>query len=285
MPNSDVPTKFSDPARFILHPTDFSQESELAFAHALRLAVTNEAYLSLLHVGESEDVDWDRFPSVRATLQRWGLLDAAAHRADISKLGLGVEKLVAHDEDIADAIAGHILTRSVDLLVLATHGRRGLSAWLHPSIAEKAARKTQVPTLFVPDKSRGCVSLQDGSVTMNRVLIPIDHQPPSEGAIERGLRAIKAYGHEESKLTLLHVGTEAQSPEVSIPDGPWHVERVVREGDPATVILEAAEIGEANLLIMVTEGSNGFLDVLRGTTTQQVLHQTPCPVLSVPANF
>ena len=41
----------------------------------------------------------------------------------------------------------------------------------------------------------------------------------------------------------------------------------------------------ANLLIMVTKGTDGFLDVLRGTTTEQVLRKAPCPVLSVPASF
>jgi len=50
MTKTDLPTEFSDPARFILHPTDFSPQSESAFAHALRLALTNNAILTLLHV-------------------------------------------------------------------------------------------------------------------------------------------------------------------------------------------------------------------------------------------
>lgn len=44
-----------DGARFVVHPTDFSPASELAFAHALRLAVTSKGRLTLLHVGDGAD--------------------------------------------------------------------------------------------------------------------------------------------------------------------------------------------------------------------------------------
>ena len=281
---AELPSTHSDPARFILHPTDFSPESEQAFAHALRLALTNKANLALLHVDEGdEDSDWERFPAVRETLERWGLIDPGAARSDVAQLGIGVEKLVAKHDTVADAVVDHLFRRTVDMLVLATHGRRGLSAWLHPSIAEQTARRSPVPTLFVPTKGRGCVSLETGEVCMRHVVIPVDHHPPAGDAIERGLRAIAAYGDQDSKLTLLHVGDSF--PEVSVPDGPWQVDRVTRTGNPVKEILEVAHQQHADVLAMVTEGSHGFLDMLRGTTTEQVLHEAECPILSIPANF
>lgn len=280
-------TASSQPARFILHPTDFSVESDLAFAHALRMAVTNKAELHLMHVGDSpeSDLDWDRFPAVRQTLQKWGLLDPEASRSDISHLGIDIEKLIAEKGSVVDAISGYLHRRPIDLLVLSTHGRRGLAAWLRPSTAEATARKTRVPTLFVPAECRGCVDVDSGRVTMDQVLVPVDHHPPCEDAIDRGLRAIEAYGHDQSRLTLLHVGPESEFPDVDVPDGHWTVERISREGNPVSEILAAAEQCRANLLIMVTEGTHGYLDVLRGTTTEQVLRQAPCPVLSVPAYY
>ena len=117
------------------------------------------------------------------------------------------------------------------------------------------------------------------------MLIPVDHKPSADGAIERGLRAIQAFGDEESQLQLLHVGPGSDFPDLCIPDGPWRVARVHRDGNPVTEILAAAEESRANLLIMVTEGAEGYLDILRGTTTEQVLRRAPCPVLSVPADF
>jgi nucleotide-binding universal stress UspA family protein len=276
---------FSEPARFVLHPTDFSPESEAAFAHALRVALTNKAELCLMHVGAKEDTGWERFPPVRQTLQRWGLLEADARRQDVSKLGVGIEKVIVDDRNVGDAISRFTYEHPVDLLVLATEGRRGPAAWLKPSTAETAARKASITTLFVPNGSRGCVALEDGHVTMDQVLVPVDHQPPAEAAIEHGLRAISAFGHEQSKLTLLHVGQESRFPFVRMAEGPWPVTRAARQGKPVTEILAAADESMANLIIMVTKGTEGFLDILRGTTTEQVLRQSPCPVLSVPADF
>ncbi len=192
MPSAAVPHRFSDPAQYILHPTDFSPGSELAFAHALRMALANRCSLTLMHVGEGEpqEVDWESFPSVRATLQRWGLLEEGAKRSDVAKLGIQVEKINVFDKNVTDAIAGFQRQRPIDMLVLATEQRQGLAGWLNVRTAEDASRKMGVPTLFVPAGGAGCVSLQDGHVTMHQVLIPVDQVPAASGAIERGLRAI-----------------------------------------------------------------------------------------------
>jgi len=60
----------------VFHPTDFSEASQVAFAHALAIALYRKARLTLLHVAPdlAED-DWRGFPPVRATLERWGLLE------------------------------------------------------------------------------------------------------------------------------------------------------------------------------------------------------------------
>jgi nucleotide-binding universal stress UspA family protein len=138
MTDSEVPTFHSNPAQCILHPTDFSPHADLAFGHALRVAIRNKALLSILHVGKDTKSEWDRFPGVRQTLQNWGLLDSDARRADVAKIGVGIEKIIAEERDIAGAIAGFDVKRPVDLLVLATEGRSGLSALLRPSKGQQA---------------------------------------------------------------------------------------------------------------------------------------------------
>ena len=116
---------------------------------------------------------------------RWGLLAAGAPRADVAKLGVTVKKIDVLGDDVVGGISGYVVEHPVDLLVLSTMHRQGLASWLRPSKAVATSRKMAVPTLFVPNGSRGCVSLEDGRVTMNQVLIPVDHQPPVGGAIER----------------------------------------------------------------------------------------------------
>lgn len=273
----------SAPARFILHPTDFSAESHLAFAHALRLALRNEASLSLLNVGNDSYEDWDRFPAVRNVLIRWGLIEEDAKRRDIQeRLGVGIEKVIAEESNVVDAIKGYFERRPIDFLVLATSGRNGLASWLKPSKAEKISRIANVPTLFVPAGTHGCVSLESGQVTMECLIVPVDTTPLPTEAIERGLRALEAFGSDQAKLILLHVGSTTM-PDVHIPEGRWQVEQqVVPSGDPAKEILALAGETKANLIAMVTEGSHGFMDIFRGTTTDQVVRQAPCPVLGIP---
>ena len=169
-----------DRAQIILHPTDFSNASELAFAHALRLATHNKALLSLLHVqrNEKQEVPWSEYPSVRETLQRWGHLPPGSRRSDVTKkLGLRVEKVVGHGKSVIASTVGFLRERPVDLIVIATEGRDGVPRWFKPSIAEPVSEQANVPTLFVPRGSRGCVSLEDGHVTLENVLIPVDRSP------------------------------------------------------------------------------------------------------------
>jgi nucleotide-binding universal stress UspA family protein len=246
--------------------------------------LTYHADLTLLHIGNGKDVDWDAFPSFRETLQHWGLLEKGASRADVAKLGIKVNKIAVTGSSVAKVLADYCDQHTVDLLVVATEQRGRLADWFSSNSADVAARHVGVPALLVPAKGRGCVSLESGAVTMNQVLVPIDHEPSADGAVERGLRVIAAGGGPQSQLTLLHVGSETNFPKVSIPSGPWRVVRSVRKGNPAKEILAAAEECEADLLIMVTEGTEGLLEGLRGSTTEAVLRGASCPVLTVPAD-
>ncbi len=282
MTQTDVPHDFTEPAKCILHPTDFSPASDLAFAHALRIALENKADLILLHV--AGDDDEEDFPSIREVLKRWGLIESGAPRSAVTELGIGIEKIEAHGPNVVDAIFNFLAFRPVDMLVMATEGRHGLSAWLRPSKAEETARQTEVPTLFVPADCRGCVSV-DGKIRLHQILVPVDHEPPSGSAIERGLRALHAMGDDTAQLTLLHVGDENRFPRLDVSFGDAHVERVTRHGNPVTEILQQAQDCDADLLIMTTEGRHGIYDALRGTTTEQVLRRAPCPLMAVPADF
>ena len=60
--------------RTIVHPTDFSETSIDAFAHALRIALLTNGKLDIVHVASGHDNDGDAIPpQVRHTLSLWGL--------------------------------------------------------------------------------------------------------------------------------------------------------------------------------------------------------------------
>ena len=62
--------------------------------------------------------------------------------------------------------------------------------------------------------------------------------------------------------------------------GTWN--RLAKEGEPADIILQTASSLAANLIVMTTDGPEGFLDGLRGTTSERVLRKAHCPIANLP---
>ena len=264
----------------IVHPTDFSPTSELAFAHALRLAVAMRARLDILHVegaGESEEgPPWERFPGVRETLARWCLLPENAPQSAVRDvLGVDVTKVDLREESVVGAVGDFVHERGADLLVLGTHGREGLTRWMDGSVAERIAHRLRVPTLFVSGHASGFVEPATGALKLARVLVPVDRHPDPVPAIRRLVGILRGIDAHPRDIRLLHVGDNAPALGTG---GGLVVER--RDGQVVETLLEAAL--DADLVAMPTEGHHGFLDAMRGSTTERIVRRAPCPVLAIP---
>jgi nucleotide-binding universal stress UspA family protein len=273
--------------RSVLHPTDFSESSRLAFAHALRMALSGRAKMYVLHAdpAASDEPDWSMFPAVRRTLADWGLLEqGSSPRAVFDDLGVRLAKIRVHDRDAVRAILRFLDEHPSDVIVLATHGREGLPRWLHGSVAEPVARGTRTDTLFIPHGARGFVAPDNGAVTLRRILVPVDRRPEPGRALDAAAQLARLLAEVPVALELLYVGDPGEMPSLQIDQTSWStVERTVRSGDVVAQILAVAEQGAADLIVMATEGHQGFLDAIRGSTTERVLRQAPCPLLAVPA--
>lgn len=269
----------------VLHPTDFSPASERAFAHALAVSLLRRAPLTILHVEKTHEPDWTAFPAVRGALERWGLLPPGSdRRAVLAELGVSVEKVVLPSRFPVFAIHDYLASHPSDLLVLATEGRDGAARWLHRSVAEAMAGSSRTMTLFVPARAeRNLVSVADGELRLDSVLVPVDHRPNPWDAVEFARRTAEAIGDHVVPITLLHVGDD-DGPATQLADGDtWSFVRARRSGDPVTRILEVADEVTADLIVMPTAGHDGVLDALRGSTTERVLRHARCPLLAVPA--
>lgn len=271
----------------VFHPSDFSPASEVAFAHALKISLQAKADLDLMHVGPAvsqEAVDWSEFPGVRSTLARWGVLPEGIPAEAVGEaLGLSVRKVIKAGGDPLEPMLAHIRTFAPDLIVLSTHQRDGLDRWLHRSVAEPLARRSGAMTLFVPHSGQGFVSPRDGAVTLRRVLVPVDHVPSADTTIQRAWALAVGLGCTQGELRLIHVGDRAQAPTPTGAAGAgWAQDMVVRQGDVVGSILEEAAQWGADLLVLATQGHQGFLDALRGSTTERVVRRAHCPVLAVP---
>ncbi|HET7852899.1 MAG TPA: universal stress protein [Candidatus Methylomirabilis sp.] len=272
--------------RAVFHPTDFTVGSELAFAHALAIALGARSDLTIYHATarELELTDWREFPAVRGTLERWGLLEGGSERdAVFERLGVAVKKVAGRAESPLLGILDYLEKHPVDLVVLATHGHDGLGGWLRTRVAEPLVRAAATPALFVRHGVRGFVELANGAVGLRRVLIPVDREPRPQAAVDAALELAQAVGGTPERIELIHVGPPGDMPTVDVSAAPatkW--ERISRRGDVVDAIAAAAGELEADLIAMSTAGHDGFLDALRGSTTERVLRRAPCPVLAVP---
>ena len=266
----------------IFHPSDFSAASEVAFAQALKLAVVAKTTFSILHVTDNKAVEWQDFPGVRNTLERWNLIPKGSPKSAVTELGVKVEKIVLEGDPVK-ACVNFLDRHPTDLIVLAVHQSDGRMQWLRKGVGKPIAKAAGELTLFIPHGIDGFVSLQDGSVSLRNILIPITTKPRPQPAVDVAGNLIRNLQLPPGTVSLLHVGAAGDSPSVRIPDNTgWTWKRLSKEGEPADVIVETAETLAADLMVMTTDGPDRFLDALRGTTSERVLRETPCPIVNFP---
>lgn len=143
----------------ILVPTDFSEGSHEALLQANELAKLLGAKLQLLHVIElgyltvyGRDAFWPTEHTVKeirgaAEMETTKFLQTVPEaKADF----LYVESFGGSP---ADHICKEALEQKADLIVIGTHGRKGLDRMLLGSVTERVIRLAQCPVLVVPPKA------------------------------------------------------------------------------------------------------------------------------------
>jgi nucleotide-binding universal stress UspA family protein len=269
------------PFKRIFHPTDLSPNEQGAFVHALKLTCLAQADLTIMHVGPE---DFEDFPRVRPLLTTWGLLPEGSAKQDVGRLGIQITKVKALAEQASAAILSHLAMHPADLLVLSTHQREGLARLKQESVAEPVARGAHATTLFVPAGVEGFVSAESGSTNLERVLIAVPAQPAPQRAIDLAAALAISLGREKVLFEMVHLGTEKTFPKLATPEQPgWTWHKLIAKGDPAEWILAAGKDFDVDLLVMMTEGHNSVIDMLRGSTTERVLRGARCPLLAIPA--
>lgn len=268
----------------IFHPSDFSEGNRGAFHHALRIALAARAELRMLHANtEGKGIHRGEFPPVRPILVQWGVLSSGSTRDDLMDTGMRIKKVEKNVADPVDSILRYIAEHEPDLAVLSTHQRTGMSRWMNQAVAEPVARESRIMTLFVPRRVVGFVSPDTGAIQLKTVLIPVDQEPWPQRAYDMAAALVRTLGCASVRFILLHIGDATSMPAIQTQarDG-WTIDRVSRGGDVVDQILAASEEHDADLVAMATFGRRGFLDAIRGTTTERVLRGVKCPVLAVP---
>ena len=300
--------------RRILCPIDFSDHSRRALDHAFAIARWYESTLTVLHVFSSIPVA--AFgpgpvafePVVLTPVDRDQLLaDTKAFAAAESAPGVTVEAVVR--EGVATReILEQAASMPADLLVLGTHGRSGFERLVLGSVAEKVLRKASCPVMTVPVRLPDAVPF--GPVLFKRIVCPVDFSESSMHALKY---ATSMAQEADGQLTVLHV-VEHQFQDTDEVAGLAYdagrtvgdflrereedlrrrlhdavagagefctVESLTTSGKPWREVLRIAAERQTDLIVMGVQG-RGATDLLFfGSTTQHVVREALCPVLTL----
>jgi len=146
----------------ILVPVDGSPTATMGMIEAIKLAKEARGKLMLLHVVEDHfafvgpDAGVSIAPmldALRQTGQRvLGRIALRVERAGIKPQSVLVEN---YGGRVADSIVEQAKRLRADLIVMGTHGRRGVTRVLLGSDADVVVRYSPVPVLLVPPRGRG----------------------------------------------------------------------------------------------------------------------------------
>jgi len=280
----------------VLFPTDHTAWSETAFAHAAHLAQRHRATLHILTVSreESEGV-LVTAPSLADAFQ------ARLHDAAATAVGVEVVHADIGARSVEHGILDYAERIDADLVVMATHGRRGLDHAFIGSIAEAVVRRSECPVLTVrPTAERT-------EMVPARILVPLDFSAHARTALAHARELREGTSAE---LHLFHV--QQMLPRYGFVDAPPEpaqlsdadredTEHRLREiaaevlgpatpptthvapglGNPALGVLEVAEQLRADLIVMASHGRSGIRRFLLGSVAEKVVQLAPCPVFTV----
>ena len=129
----------------ILIPTDGSELAERAVRHGLSLAKFVGAKVTVIIVAEAFAKYTEQIKKQNASV-----LDRVANAA--KQAGVPCDTMQAQDVQVYEAIIATATDRGCDLIVMASHGRSGLSAMVLGSVTNKVLTYTKVPVLVVPSR-------------------------------------------------------------------------------------------------------------------------------------
>ena len=282
------------PLSRILCPIDFDEHSGRAVARAQDLAARHGAELRLLHVlpRRPESLLLPT-PAVAEEAERAARMHLDAVARLIREAGVRCEVAVVHGDP-----ALHILQAArddgADLIVMATHGRKGVPRVVLGSVTEAVLHATPCPLLTIPPRAPGV----GGS--FNRVLCAVDFAPSSPATFAHALAMVHDSFGELTVLNVIDPAFSTTPPDTArasvekalaslhgrIPPAvaTWcAVHDEVRFGDTATEVLKAATEDQAQLIVVGAHARRPAVAAIVGSCADRIVRESPCAVLAVPA--
>jgi nucleotide-binding universal stress UspA family protein len=274
----------------ILLATDFSPTANNALLYAALLAEQNGSTLFAVHI-----IHPDVYPfQLGETWPQTAMAEEEVRnkaKRDIEKVLHGVpHEIIFERGPIWRTISSVIDRKEIDLLVIGTHGRTGISKMLMGSVAEQIFRQACCPVLTVGPAV--CITPKT-CPTLKRILYATDFSAESLAAAPF---AVSLARQNDAILTLLHCSCKSEDKAALrdslrdiVPMGASLTKSptcIVVGGSPVQQILEIADEELVDLIVLGVRCANWRLKAethFASSTTYQVATQATCPVLTVRA--
>jgi nucleotide-binding universal stress UspA family protein len=292
----------------LLVPLDGSALAESALPWAAQLARTHDASVVLARV-----VPWPMafWTAGYISAQLYDEVQAAEHDAANAYLRKVQARLRADRIPVETLVRNGFPGESIlelaeqcgaAAIVMATHGRGGISRLVVGSVAEHVVQDATIPVLLVPAHAAG-----QGPGTFARILVPLDGSPLAERAldlaqdvaaagttlclvrvvapVERTLAGVTADDRYVDYDATARAVAEAEAYLHQVADtlriGRCAVETTVRTGTPGEQILAAAHELSADLVVLATHGRTGAQRWLLGSVADTVVRGAHTAVFMV----
>lgn len=289
-----------------LVPLDGSYLAESVLPAVEHLASRCQAKVTLLHIMEQHapaTIHGERHLTGVAEAQAY--LEEIATRLRSAGLAVATHVHAGKEDNVAQSIVEHAQEMHTDLVIMCTHGRGGLRAFLFGSIAQQALQRGTQSILLVQPKEDGHVP----PFALRRILVPLDGTAAHEPALPAAIGIARTFGAEihlmlviptlatlsgEQAISGLLLPTTMRAvldlAEQGAADYLEHIvgqcraagvqaQAEVLRGDAVPVVLGQAERLHIDLIVMASHGRAGLDAGLAGSVAPRITGRTSCPLL------
>jgi nucleotide-binding universal stress UspA family protein len=297
--------------RRILCPVDFSDHSKRALDHALAVAAWYDSTVTVLHVSPvmpaAAYVSGSGMPAYATlTTEESDAIMQSMRRFAGRETRIAKTEFETTEGGTVATILARATALPADLLVLGTHGRSGFERWVLGSVTEKVLRTALCPVLTVPKDSGDAAPVlfrrvvcaidfsecslhaldyatsfaqeADAQLTVVHVIeLPPDLPREVHETVLAGPRTVREYvalAEEEGRARLTDAVSDRVCESVT-------TDTVLAAGKPYREILRVAAEHGADLLVVGVHGRGPIDRMLFGSTTQHLVRQASCPVLTL----
>ncbi|MEO7202910.1 MAG: universal stress protein [Candidatus Tumulicola sp.] len=291
----------------LLVPIDGSDASAAAIEYAFQLASTKGAGITFCHSVDPSAVQRSPYDvgGMGAMIEQieqvsTSLLAAAKAKADAR--GIAASTLELRGPAIA-AIVDAARQRGVSAIVMGTAGRSGASRFFLGSVTEGVLRSSDRPVFTI---SRWQPDAVEQPLYLKRIVVAVDESEASNAAIELALPLADSTHTTVELVHILHAPATraavepngkgqqrlirecAQAEELlqtyseRFSERNIHVERTMKDGDPAAEIVAIASHERADLIVIGTHGRRGLQRLVLGSVAEHVVRGASVPVAVVP---